>query len=482
MIRLNKDITILISIILLFGLLIIFSSVGICKETSGNTLYVGGTGNGNYSSIQESINASSDGDTIFIYNGIYKENIEINKSICLIGENNTNTILSGTLNNNVRFPIYVISVNANNVYISDLIIKDNECGIIIENSNNNTITNNIFMNISSSLGGIFLASSVNNTLKDNNFINTGLYISGTSKKNIVLNNYVNGKSLIYLEDENNKVIEEAGQVILLYCNNITIEKQNISNTNLGILLNNSSNCLISNNYIANNQYGISVVKSSLINILDNNAYYNYDTIELDYSSNNILAFNNITNNNGNGIYLYYSDNNQISNNTISNNNGTGISLSTASGNNLIIGNTISFNKLPGIYLYVEYCIDSINLIYHNNFIRNFYNESNGKSINADESCSHNWYNSSLRQGNYWDDYTGLDKNNDGIGDEPYKISGADNVDEYPLMMPYDGKIRLKEFYIDEGPLYTMLIVGLIVAILFCLPIAYYWYRKYYKVK
>jgi len=477
-----KKVAMMISTILLFGVLIIFSSVGVCEETSGNTLYAGGSGDGNYSSIQEAINASSDGDTIFVYSGTYTENIVINKSISLIGENNTNTILSGALNNNVRFPIYVISVNANNVSISDLTIKDNDCGIITENSNNNTITNNIFMNISSLLGGIFLVSSVDNTLKDNNFINTGLIISGTSRKNIVLNNYVNGKSLIYLEDESNKVIEEAGQVILLYCNNITIKNQNISNINQGIEIYNSKKCIISGNYISENQYGLSISESNNITVFGNTFFYNGEGIYLKNSEFNILAYNNISKNNGTCIYLDHSVNNQISNNSISNNNGTGIYLGTASGNNLIIGNTISFNKFNGIDLYVEYCIDSINLIYHNNFIRNFYDESIGESINADESCSHNWYNSSLRQGNYWDDYTGLDKNNDGIGDEPYKISDGENADEYPLMMPYDGTIRLKEFYVDEGPLYTMLIVGIIVAILFCLPIAYVWYRKYYKVK
>ena len=35
-------------------------------------------------------------------------------------------------------------------------------------------------------------------------------------------------------------------------------------------------------------------------------------------------------------------------------------------------------------------------------------------------------------GNYWDNYTGVDSNHDGIGDTPYIID-ADNVDNYPLM-------------------------------------------------
>jgi hypothetical protein len=45
------------------------------------------------------------------------------------------------------------------------------------------------------------------------------------------------------------------------------------------------------------------------------------------------------------------------------------------------------------------------------------------------------------------------------------------------MMPYIGKIRLKKFYVDDESLYTMLIIGMIIAILFLIPIGYIWYRK-----
>jgi hypothetical protein len=39
-------------------------------------------------------------------------------------------------------------------------------------------------------------------------------------------------------------------------------------------------------------------------------------------------------------------------------------------------------------------------------------------------------------GNYWDDYTGLDSDKDGIGEDPYIISISQGVqDKYPLMFP-----------------------------------------------
>jgi hypothetical protein len=62
---------------------------------SGNTLYVGGIGPGNYTSIQDAIDNASIGDTVFVYNGTYYEIITIDKSINLVGEDRYNTIIDG---------------------------------------------------------------------------------------------------------------------------------------------------------------------------------------------------------------------------------------------------------------------------------------------------------------------------------------------------------------------------------------------------
>jgi len=64
-------------------------------SSRGNWLYVGGSGPGNYTRIQDAINASSDVDFIFVYNGTYYENVWINKVIMLIGQNKYGTIIDG---------------------------------------------------------------------------------------------------------------------------------------------------------------------------------------------------------------------------------------------------------------------------------------------------------------------------------------------------------------------------------------------------
>jgi hypothetical protein len=63
----------------------------------GDTLYVGGVGPGNYTSIQDAIDDATDGDAIIVYPGIYYEDqVIINKALSIQGAEWATTIIDGS--------------------------------------------------------------------------------------------------------------------------------------------------------------------------------------------------------------------------------------------------------------------------------------------------------------------------------------------------------------------------------------------------
>ena len=167
----------------------------------------------------------------------------------------------------------------------------------------------------------------------------------------------------------------------------------------------------------------------------NNCSNNCIGIHLDDSSNNIISGNDCSNNEWFGIHLDDSSNNIISGNDCSNNEWFGIHLD-GSGNNIISRTNCSNNKRDGIRLSESYN----NVIYLNNFINNTDNVDSRSSANIWSSPSTINYTYDGKTftnylGNYWDDYSGTDTNNDGIGDSPYRIDH--DRDNYPLVVPIE---------------------------------------------
>jgi len=414
------------------------------EEPVGNILYVGGSGSGNYSSIQGAIDNASEVDTIFVYNGTYYENVVVNKTVNLLGENNITTIIDGS-NKGI-----VLEINAGWVNISGFTIKNsyNDSAAIEINSNWNTIFNNIITN--NDLHGIYISFSSNNTISNN----------------IISNNL--GMGLGLWESPDTKIVEN------------TV----INNRYRGIDLTFSDNSIILNNIIIGNNYsGIGLGSSDYCKIFGNNISNNAGDYEagvyLQGAEHNEIYNNSIINNHLFGIELFKGCSlNSIYLNDILENQDCGMIITTSS-NNEIYKNNIQDNKVAGIFVddwffppRSDYGLDpgapaSNNTIYLNNFLND----------TAVDELNNTWFNNTLKEGNYWYDYNGSDKNNDGIGDTPYNIPGGNNQDRYPLMMPYDGTIRLKEFYVDYGSVFTMLIIGMIIIIIFLLPIAYIWYKK-----
>ena len=281
--------------------------------------------------------------------------------------------------------------------------------------------------------------------------NCSLYNSGSFPANAGIKLYYvdNGKII-----NNNCSDNNFYGIHLDYSINSTISGNNASNNNLyGIVLCNSHDSTLSGNNASNNNYIGMILDESNNNTLSGNNANNNDWygIYLGDSDNNILS-GNTASNNDEGIYLHYHcDNNTLSGNTADNNFYDGIFLDWHSNNNTLSENIVCNNTRMGIHL----CYSNINTLSGNTISNNSYgmkldsNSNNSKiflnyfvnnEIDAEDNGINNkWDNGTI--GNYWDDYAGVDANDDGIGDTPYIISGtAGSQDNFPIWTDGDETI------------------------------------------
>ncbi|RLF56826.1 MAG: hypothetical protein DRN27_08965, partial [Thermoplasmata archaeon] len=123
-----------LSLILLFSAIFIgFLSVDSINAES--TIYVDSSGSEDFISIQAAIDSANFGDTIYVNNATYFENIHINKSINLIGEDKFNTIINGMGNP-------VLQISSSSVEIQGFTFTDGSYAILLQNSFNVIIKNN----------------------------------------------------------------------------------------------------------------------------------------------------------------------------------------------------------------------------------------------------------------------------------------------------------------------------------------------------
>ena len=191
----------------------------------------------------------------------------------------------------------------------------------------------------------------------------------------------------------------AGNVFLVTADDVSISGFTVQDSGewtvyeapAGILLDYVIGSTIVNNNISNNNgYGIFVVKGNDNNVSDNSVTFNlnYGINVIDSSNNNIVG-NNITNN-WIGTVLWGSSNNNIVGNNITANYENSIGLHSSSNNN-IVGNNITNNGF-GITLY-----ESSN---NNSICRNNITANNDVGIRLDGSSNNTLSRNSITEHNY----------------------------------------------------------------------------------
>jgi len=313
-----KSLSVVIMVLLLFPTVIVLQDTE-AEETNYRIIVVPD----DYTTIQAALDASVDGDTVFVKKGTYYENPTVYKPITLMGEDMDSTIINAGKG---------LTVKRDNVTVAGFTINGTGPAVGLLGGN-----------------GISLQSSYCN-ISNNKIANAthGLKLF-TSKNNIITANIFES------------IKDSAAIQLNSASDNNQIENNHISYCTEGIHWLSSNNNTAKNNTITNCEH---------------------HAIRLQYSTNNIIMFNNLTHS-GAGTSILGSNGNVISNNNYI---GNKVQLSTEGSLDPSLGYGISVNN----------------------------------TINQ----------------NYWSNYSGTDSDSDGIGDTPYIID-AYNQDNNPLMKQID---------------------------------------------
>lgn len=454
-----------------------------------------------YRTIQLAINNSSPGDTIIVRDGTYVENLIVDKPLIIQSEHNYSVCTIEAKN----YKLHVITItsdyvsiigfkiqglstlgragiwhsNVNHITImknrllsndfasfgehtSDNIIQDNfihnnNWGIRLQYTNNNSISNNYVydldtyavaielnyanetkvydnyfsgsydlgllnsfnniiqnntMNVGEMWAHIHMDNSSNNILQNNtftqgyNYLNDGIEIYDASNSNrflnntlnkigvfifdsyhnIFLNNSVQSKPLIVLENVSDYTLNtEAGQLVVINCSRITSTNLKLSGINVGLeLLNVKDSNIININISSNNFEGIYCGRSENVTFRNLSIGGNDCGIQIWQCENLRITscrFSYYSNLVSNCICLEKCNNSVIDNDTFVGRDYDGLKINNSHYNTICFNQIINFgNGFTGFKM----SFSNYNNIYQNNFNNNTYcvltNNCNNNSI------------------------------------------------------------------------------------------------------
>lgn len=340
-------------------------------------------------SVAAAVARAHAGDTVVVERGHHVEHLVIDKPLTLQGHQRPT--LSGDNQGSV------IRITSPDVTID---------GVIVVNSGDSLSDQNAGIYIQP---GSDRAAVKNCDLVYNLF---GLWIEGVNDVTIE-HNLITGKR--------DYMSAQRGNGIQLYrTNGARIIGNEISFTRDGLYVDVSHHALFSHNRIHNVRYGTHYMNSYYNTWEYNDSYYNRGGLALMEVRNQVVRHNRAWGNSDHGIMLRTIQDSVVEDNIVAGND-RGFFIYDAEYNtvrgNLVVGNHV------GVHLWAG---STRNLVDGNDFIEN------REQVRYVGSKDEPW---GGKQGNYWSNYLGWDRNGDGIGDVPYAAN--DMVDRlswrHPMM-------------------------------------------------
>lgn len=165
------------------------------------TLYVGGSGPGNYTSVQAAVDDARDGDTVIVYGGIYREHVTISSSVTVTGAS-TDTVVDAQ-GNGTAFMLLapgiqlrsltvrsgggaddaLVSTCYGGCSVSDCVFADARNGVVVDGASNVCVDNCTFSHVAK---GISLLSCRKVNVTACAFYKTGIGIWAHESDGIVI--------------------------------------------------------------------------------------------------------------------------------------------------------------------------------------------------------------------------------------------------------------------------------------------------------
>jgi hypothetical protein len=221
----------------------------------GNWWYVGGDGPGNYSTIQAAIDNASTGDTIYVYQGTYREAVTIDVfSLTLLGENRDTTRIETNVS------VITVLIKESDVTIHGFTINGGNSGIYVRGELFSiTISDNNIMQCSRGVEFEYDRGNFGIILENNNFYlnDCGIYLFcdlwPITIRNNLFDENINGMEVggSFMVIENNTYVNSKRSGLAFYGREPSIERNVFQGNGYGLIGDGEEYYITENRFIEN---------------------------------------------------------------------------------------------------------------------------------------------------------------------------------------------------------------------------------------